>query len=293
MSVIDTLNILLDVKDDIKIALEKKTENDVLVNFLGYADLIKNIPDAVFNDLRTNKLYNWMTFSDSVVDKEIFETFDYNDKTWMDEMFINCKNMTECPEITTAPIRCGSMFEGCSSLTTVNLFNTSNCSWFVGMFSGCTSLTTVPKFNISKMYADNTGPVITRMFNGCSSLTTVDINFNNITAMSDTFYGCSSLTDLCAINCSKVTSTSNAFKGCYNLVNVGGFQYIQCNLDLGDCSLLSHDSIENIINGLRMPSTGTSAAYWPTLTLHKDIVAELTDKQIKSITDKNWYLAGK
>ena len=139
MSVIDTLNILLDVKDNIKTALEKMTENDVLVNFLGYADLIKNIPDAVFNDLRTNKLYNWMTFSDSVVDKEIFETFDYNDKTWMGEMFINCKNLTISPNITTSPIRCDSMFEGCSKLESIEL---PDCITTIGdfAFKNCTNL---------------------------------------------------------------------------------------------------------------------------------------------------------
>lgn len=288
MSVIDTLNILLDVKDDIKTALEKKTENDVLVNFLGYADLIKNIPDAAFNDLRTNKLYNWMTFSDSVVDKEIFETFDYNDKTWMGEMFVNCKNLTISPNITTSPIRCDSMFEGCSSLTTVNLFDTSNCNWFTSMFNGCSSLTAVPKFNISKMYADNTGPVITRMFEGCSSLIKVDLNFNNLTGMDSTFYNCVNLTDLCEINCSKMTTTHNAFYNCKKLTNVGGFPNITCDLDLGYSPLLSNTSIKNIIDGLRH-KIGSS----PKLTLHIDVIDKLTNSQITDITDKNWTLAGK
>ena len=66
------------------------------------------------------------------------------------------------------------MFQGCSSLTTVPLFDTSNTTVMSLVFYNCSSLTTVPSFDIRKVTN------IAGMFYNCSSLT--DCYLRNIKA---------------------------------------------------------------------------------------------------------------
>ena len=287
----DNLNALLNVKNDIKSALKTWTESDITIPFVQYADIIRSMPNAVFNELRTNKLYNWMTFSESTADKSAFEQFDYSDKVYMEYMFSDCKKLTESPIITSSPVKCTRMFQGCTSLTKVNYFYTSKCDWFVDMFNGCTSLTELPKFKFGKMYASNpTGPVITRMFKNCKSLTSIEFEFKNgiyITGLDETFYGCSNLTTLGLIKTYQDFSEYKAFYGCSNLTNVAGFENMGYNLDLSYCPLLTFDSLKNIIYKMAMHQ-GSSFAV---LKLHKDAAARLTDALITVATDKNWKIS--
>jgi surface protein len=107
------------------------------------------------------------------------------------------------------------MFQGCISLTTVPLFNTSNVTSMNGMFSGCTSLTTVPLFNTSNATSTD------GMFSGCTSLTTVPLfNTSNVTEMGGMFYGCTSLTTVPLFNTSNVTEMGGMFAGCTSLITV-------------------------------------------------------------------------
>ena len=57
-----------------------------------------------------------------------------------------------------------SMFNGCTSLTSVPLFDTSNVKYMYDMFNNCTSLTTVPLFDTSNAINMN------RMFYNCSNV---------------------------------------------------------------------------------------------------------------------------
>lgn len=76
-------------------------------------------------------------------------------------------------------------FYGCSSLSSVHLFDTSNVSNMFGMFAGCSSLSNVPIFdtsNVTNMYY---------MFSGCSNLSSVPLlNTSNVRNMDAMFYGC-------------------------------------------------------------------------------------------------------
>jgi surface protein len=81
-----------------------------------------------------------------------------------------------------------SMFNGCTGLTTVPLFNTSSVTNISAMFRNCTSLTTVPLFNTS-----------------------------SVTNMSTMFYGCTGLTTIPLFNTSSVTNIGNTFRGCTNV----------------------------------------------------------------------------
>ena len=122
----------------------------------------------------------------------------------------------------------GSMFSGCSSLTSINLssFNTANVTNMHGMFVGCRSLTSLnlTNFNVSNV------TYMGDMFYGCSSLTSLNLsNFNtsNVTNMMNMFANCSSLTslNLSNFNTSNVTDMSQMFMDCSGLtsLNISNF----------------------------------------------------------------------
>lgn len=70
-----------------------------------------------------------------------FSTLFYDNTNLLEVIDANSSNIT-----STA-----YMFNGCSSLTTVHLFDTSNVTTMQSMFQGCSSLTTVPLFNTSNV----------------------------------------------------------------------------------------------------------------------------------------------
>ncbi len=91
----------------------------------------------------------------------------------------------------------GSMFQGCSNLTELNLtsFGTQNVADMYRMFQGCSSLT---ELNLSGFDTQNvTG--MSNMFSGCSSLTELNLSSfatRNVTSMYGMFSECRSLAEL-------------------------------------------------------------------------------------------------
>jgi surface protein len=133
-------------------------------------------------------------------------------------MFQGCTSLTNVSLFDTSNVtNMTGMFNGCASLTTVPLFNTSNVTELGGMFNGCASLTTVPLFNTSN--ATTTGG----MFQGCTSLKTVplfNIKTSGTVNMTSMFDGCASLTTVPLFNTSNVTNMSSMFNGCASLTTV-------------------------------------------------------------------------
>ena len=108
-----------------------------------------------------------------------------------------------------------SLFNGCTSLTTVLLFDTSRVTSMNNMFENCTSLTTVPLFDTSRVTSMYT------MFTNCTSLTTVPLfDTSNVTMMSSMFRGCTSLTTVPLFNTSNVKYMSRMFENCHLLTSV-------------------------------------------------------------------------
>ena len=112
------------------------------------------------------------------------------------------------------------MFDGCNSLTSLNLSNidTSDVTNMDAMFYGCRSLTSLDLSNF------NTSNVIYmyNMFCGCNSLTSLDLssfNTSNVTTMRFMFFGCESLIslNLSSFNISNVTDMSYMFRHCESL----------------------------------------------------------------------------
>ena len=107
-------------------------------------------------------------------------------------LFYGFTNLTEIDGIsnlnTDSVTNMGSMFNGCSSLTSIDVsnFNTNNVTNMSSMFSGCSSLTSIDVSNFNT----NNVTDMRLMFDGCSSLTTLDVsNFDtsNVIDMSFMF----------------------------------------------------------------------------------------------------------
>ena len=117
----------------------------------------------------------------------------------------------------------GSMFYGCSALTSLNLssFNTSNVTNMVAMFARCSALTSLDLKNFNTSNVTN----MSDMFDGCKALTSLDLsNFNtsNVTKMEAMFAHCSALTslDLKNFNTSNVTDMGAMFGDCSTLTTL-------------------------------------------------------------------------
>jgi surface protein len=107
------------------------------------------------------------------------------------------------------------MFEGCSSLQTVPLFNTASVTNMSNMFYTCYSLQTVPLFNTAAVIT------MTNMFNGCYPLQTVPLfNTASVTIMTNMFFDCSSLQSVPLFNTASATNMTSMFEGCSALQTV-------------------------------------------------------------------------
>lgn len=138
-----------------------------------------------------------------------------------------------------AGVTLGSLFNGCTALQKIPLFDTANVVSFSGTFNGCRSLVEVPCFDTSStvsmasMFATcpalkvvplfNTPKLVTTsgMFSGCTALQTVPLfNTANVTNMSVMFQSCLSLQTVPLFNTANVTNMGNMFQNCTALQTV-------------------------------------------------------------------------
>lgn len=107
------------------------------------------------------------------------------------------------------------MFQRCTSLVSVPLFDTSNVTNMAYMFGNCINLKTVPLFNTSNVTN------MAYMFNDCQSLVTVPLfDTSNVTNMTEMFGHCPKLASLPLFNTSKVTNMTRTFGQCTNLTEI-------------------------------------------------------------------------
>ena len=125
-----------------------------------------------------------------------------------------------------------AMFEGCSSLTSLNLsnFNTSAVTDMSIMFSRCSSLTSLNLSNFNTSKVTN----MSEMFYNCYGLKELNVsNFNTsaVTNMSGMFYNCSRLTELNVsnFNTSAVTDMRKMFSGCSSLKTIFNTDTWRCD----------------------------------------------------------------
>lgn len=246
---------------------------------------------------------------------------DTSDVTNMSRMFYY-SGLKTVPKLDTSKVtRMDSMFEYCSYLTEVPLLNTSNVTNMYRMFIGCSLLTTIPKLNTSNVTS------ISQMFQGCKKLTSIPkLDTSNVTSASGAFYQCSLLTTIPELNTSNVTDMNQMFNSCLNLIEIpllnasrvinikevinqsgkistlGGFQnlgeaylttqssnYLYYKLILSNNTILTHDSLMNVINNLY--DIATKGCKSQSLVLGTTNIAKLTEEEIAIATSKGWTVS--
>ncbi|WP_133125494.1 BspA family leucine-rich repeat surface protein, partial [Lactobacillus apis] len=184
------------------------------------------------------------------------ETFDIYS---FGSLFADLTDLTEIEGLdnldTTNRTRFDSLFEGCSSLTTINLdeLDMLNVTSIKNMFARCSSLTS---FDLSSF--DTSGVEdMSGLFYGCSSLTNLNLsslNTSQVTSMSNMFGDCTSLTqlDLSNFDTYKTTELGGMFAGATSLVdvNVSSFTFnpkeqIDMEYMFEDCSSLVNLDLSN------------------------------------------------
>lgn len=157
---------------------------------------------------------SYNSYSGNVV---IPQTVTTNDKTYtvkyIDEAaFKNSTGLTSVTLPSSIIQISKNAFEGCSGLTSINLWETSVTSIGNYVFKGCTSLEsiTIPATTTS---------LGTNVFEGCISLETITIPSLVTSIGSYTFDGCTSLTTV-TINSNLTSIPSYLFRGCTSLSSV-------------------------------------------------------------------------
>ena len=167
--------------------------------------------------------------------------------TNMSGMFNGCSSLQTVPLFNTAAVMDMSyMFLNCSSLQTVPLFNTAAVTNMPYMFYNCYSLQTVPLFNTAAVTN------MSYMFQSCYSLQTVPLfNTAAVTNMSNMFYNCYSLQTVPALNCAAVTPATgftSMFASAANLASILAYNF---KFSFSITSLkLSQTAIETVFNNL-------------------------------------------
>lgn len=131
----------------------------------------------------------------------------------MTEMFRGCSSLTSVPmfDLSSVTIMDG-MFSGCSSLVSVPLLDTSNVKYMHSMFNECSSLVSVPLFNTSNVES------MGFMFYRCSSLSSIPLfDTSKVLDMDFTFYECTSLTSIPLLDTGRIMEMSLTFYNCYNI----------------------------------------------------------------------------
>lgn len=207
--------------------------------------------------------------------------FDTSTETSMENIFSKCKYIIAVPQLNTSSItNMDYAFLECPSLTTIPPLNTSNVNSMIGMFEFCYSINSIPQIDTSKV--EN----MREMFYTCRAITDIpQLDTHSCTDMENMFGFCQALVSLPLLDVSNVTSMSSMFRNCFNLIDLEGLTGLKTNLDLYSCSLLTHDSLMNVINEAADVTSSPK-----TLTLGSTNLNKLTDEEKAIATNKGWVL---
>ena len=173
------------------------------------------------------KLPKWYTH-DTEISKVVFEASFANARpTSCYAWFQNFKNLTQIEGIenlnTENVTSMRDMFNGCSSLTSLDLtnFNTAKVTDMKLLFAYCSALESL---DLSMFNTENVTSMPS-MFNGATNLKTLNVsNFNTekVNNMGHMFANCPNLTslDLSSFNTKGVEYVDNIFKNCSNLTTI-------------------------------------------------------------------------
>lgn len=222
---------------------------------------------------------------------------DTSNVTNMNSMFYNCTKLVSIPYLDTSNVnQMNSIFSGCQNISTIPQLDTSKVTNMGSMFYQCTSLTEIPSLDTGNATDMN------RMFSGCSKLTTIpQLDTSKVTSMTYMFANCGLLTTVPLLDASNVTNMVSVFYSCYRLTTLGGFKdlgkaysttqsanYGNYTMSVSATSILTHDSLMNIINNLYDIATKGCKPQKLQLGSNK---SKLTDEEIAIATNKGWTVS--
>ena len=142
-------------------------------------------------------------------------TSDYGNKGF-DGMFQDCSNLLSVPDIEpdSSVTRAGGMFGGCSSLTRLPFFDTSNITTFNAFAQNCSNIKEVPLYDTS-----SAGNMASAFFS-CTKLTSFPLlDTSGVTNFNQTWYNCVRLASFPKIDTSSGNDFYRAWVICTSLVS--------------------------------------------------------------------------
>ena len=205
--------------------------------------------------------------------KTIYDNWN-SSQTDLSNKFKNDKNLTFMPLVDTSnSTNISGIFQYCTALTTVPPLNTQNVQYFGQAFYSCTMLKTIPALNTSNALTINA------LFLDCTKLTTVpQLDFSKASNIASLFNNCGNLTNLGGVlNVGQAFDTSKSAN------------FYNYKIDLSSSTLLTHDSLMNVINGLY--DIATKGCNAQQLVLGSTNLAKLTAEEIAIATNRGWSVS--
>lgn len=213
---------------------------------------------------------------------------DFSDLADISGSFTYCKEWVQNIDFRNSPIRRAANAYERSNITQQPLINYSLLENAKYMFSFSKLVTANLDFQRMVDAAN--------LFYYCSTIEEVHftgMKFNEY--MNDMFNNCRNLTTITGLQCGSIISSgvANAFSSCTGLVNIDGLFNLgesfttSPNINLSNSSLLTRESCLNIFNTI-YDFIGNGSTYRPTLDLHQDVLARLSEEDIAIATAKGW-----
>ena len=314
-TIAENLQTIIDIKQDIKTAIENKGVTVGDSSFSEYSTKIDEIttgggdtttysyktPTADVEGLKAlgwddesigyfrdnNLCYDWQKDNYIVTEgnKELYGVVTKdNISTYKSD-----PNFVYCPMIDTSNVTSMvNKFYYCSSLQSIPLLDTSNVTNMYRMFYNCLTLQSIPQFDTSNVTN------MEHMFAYCSQLTTIPtLDTSNVTDMSNMFEDCDSLTTIPLLDCGNVTNMGTIFgySAINTLTDLGGFKNLKISITsyfLDKAPKLTTESLMNVINNLY--DLTTNGITGKTLKFGRTNLNKLTSEQIAVATAKGWTL---
>ena len=202
-----------------------------------------NLKNLNLSSFDTGRVTNMQSMFDGCSGLKILDLSSFNphNVTTMILMFSGCTNLETIifdNFDTSSVTSMQRMFYKCYALKSLDLssFNTSNVTNMYSMFYGCKSLNNldIDNFDVSNV------TTMSYIFGGCSNLTSLDLsNFNtsNVTTINDMFAECVNLKTIYVSdlwNMSSVTASSNMFMNCKSLTGAVPFDSTKTDVSMAN-----------------------------------------------------------
>lgn len=173
----------------------------------------------------------------------------------------------------------------------------SSITTMASKYNGNRELIFMPSVDTSNVNAMNSA------FAQCTCLQQVgQIDTSRVANFNSCFYQCGALYELPKLDFSKASDISGLLIYCYGLTILGGFEnlgeeyytgrsagYSKYQLNLSECTLLTHDSLTNVINNLY--DIATKGCNSQGLVLGATNLAKLTAEEISVATNNGWTVS--